>query len=72
MLNRSPPSNTLNVRRVHIYIYFIVVMTAPYAFQVQQSLATPGTLERFVKDSEKAVEIRKIFTGLYALDLVSS
>jgi len=35
-------------------------------------LATPGTLERFVKDSKKAKEIRKIFTGLYALDLVSA
>jgi len=37
--------------------------------KVQQSLATPGILERFVKDAKKAVEIRKVFTGLYALDL---
>jgi len=40
-------------------------------FQVQQALATPGTLERFVKDPQKVAEIRKVFTGLYALDLVS-
>lgn len=41
-----------------------------YWFQVQQALSTPGTLERFVKDTKKADEIRKVFTGLYALDLV--
>jgi len=41
-----------------------------FLFQVQQALATPGTLERFVKDPKKAAEIRKVFTGLYALDLV--
>ncbi|XP_060843404.1 glutathione synthetase-like isoform X1 [Rhopalosiphum padi] len=37
--------------------------------KVQQALATPGTLERFVKDPQKVAEIRKVFTGLYALDL---
>ncbi|VVC36690.1 Hypothetical protein CINCED_3A006268 [Cinara cedri] len=37
--------------------------------KVQQALATPGTLERFVKDVKKAAEIRTVFTGLYALDL---
>lgn len=44
----------------------------PYQFQVQQSLATPGTLERFVKDTNKVAEIREVFTGLYALDLVNA
>lgn len=42
-----------------------------FLFQVQQALAAPGTLERFVKDAKTAAEIRKVFTGLYALDLVS-
>lgn len=37
--------------------------------KVQQALATPGTLERFVKDPQKVAEIRKVFTGLYSLDL---
>ncbi|XP_025409246.1 glutathione synthetase-like isoform X2 [Sipha flava] len=37
--------------------------------KVQQALATPGMLERFIKDTKKSTDIRKMFTGLYALDL---
>ena len=36
--------------------------------KVQQVLAAPGTLERFVKDPEMAAEMRRVFAGLYALD----
>ena len=36
--------------------------------KVQQVLAAPGTLERFVKDPETAAEMRRVFAGLYALD----
>lgn len=43
-----------------------------YQFQVQQTLAMPNMLERFVKDPEKAAQIREVFTGLYPLDPVSS
>jgi len=37
--------------------------------KVQQSLAKPGCLERFLNDSKKIEAIREIFTGLYSLDL---
>ncbi|XP_054275649.1 glutathione synthetase-like isoform X1 [Macrosteles quadrilineatus] len=37
--------------------------------KVQQSLAKPGCLERFLDDSKKIQEIQDIFTGLYSLDL---
>ncbi|XP_077283408.1 glutathione synthetase-like isoform X3 [Arctopsyche grandis] len=36
--------------------------------KVQQTLARPGTLERFIKDPEKVGKVREIFTGLYSLD----
>lgn len=36
--------------------------------KVQQALATPGMLERFITDPEKVKAIGKIFTGLYSLD----
>ncbi|XP_055914071.1 glutathione synthetase-like isoform X2 [Eupeodes corollae] len=36
--------------------------------KVQQALATPGILERFITDPEKVKAIGKIFTGLYSLD----
>lgn len=36
--------------------------------KVQQVLAAPGVLERFVKDAEIAAEMRRVFAGLYALD----
>ncbi|KAF9999965.1 hypothetical protein BGZ80_005048 [Entomortierella chlamydospora] len=38
------------------------------AKKVQQVLATPGQLERFVKDPEAAAQLRASFTGLYPLD----
>ncbi|KAG0053408.1 hypothetical protein BGZ83_001174 [Gryganskiella cystojenkinii] len=38
------------------------------AKKVQQVLAAPGQLERFVKDSEAAAQLRASFTGLYPLD----
>eukprot|EP00095_Tigriopus_kingsejongensis_P004650 maker-scaffold29_size597861-snap-gene-4.34 protein:Tk04650 transcript:maker-scaffold29_size597861-snap-gene-4.34-mRNA-1 annotation:"glutathione synthetase-like isoform x1" len=36
--------------------------------KVQQELALPGFLERFIDDPEKIKSIRSIFTGLYSLD----
>ncbi|CAD7090096.1 unnamed protein product [Hermetia illucens] len=36
--------------------------------KVQQALAAPGILKRFVNDPEKIQAIREIFTGLYSLD----
>lgn len=36
--------------------------------KVQQTLARPGALERFIKDPEKVEKVREIFTGLYSLD----
>ncbi|XP_049833687.1 glutathione synthetase-like isoform X2 [Schistocerca gregaria] len=36
--------------------------------KVQQALAHPGCLERFITDSAKVEAIREIFTGLYSLD----
>uniref|UniRef100_A0A1B6KYF4 Glutathione synthetase n=2 Tax=Graphocephala atropunctata TaxID=36148 RepID=A0A1B6KYF4_9HEMI len=36
--------------------------------KVQQALAKPGCLERFLDDSEKIEAVRLIFTGLYSLD----
>ncbi|XP_046739012.1 glutathione synthetase-like [Diprion similis] len=38
------------------------------AKKVQQALAKPGVLARFLKDEGTAEQIRGIFTGLYALD----
>ncbi|KAF9585047.1 hypothetical protein BGW38_004109 [Lunasporangiospora selenospora] len=38
------------------------------AKKVQQVLAAPGQLERFVKDPEVAAQLRASFTGLYPLD----
>ncbi|XP_012266341.2 glutathione synthetase-like [Athalia rosae] len=36
--------------------------------KVQQELATPGALERFLKDQSISEKIRNVFTGLYSLD----
>jgi len=36
--------------------------------KIQQMLAIPGNLERFIKDQEKVNFIRSSFTGLYAFD----
>uniref|UniRef100_A0A1B6I2J5 Glutathione synthetase n=2 Tax=Homalodisca liturata TaxID=320908 RepID=A0A1B6I2J5_9HEMI len=36
--------------------------------KVQQALAKPGSLERFLSDSKKIDAVRLIFTGLYSLD----
>jgi len=36
--------------------------------KIQQMLAVPGNLERFIKDQEKVNFIRSSFTGLYAFD----
>lgn len=36
--------------------------------KIQQMLAVPGNLERFIKDQEKVKFIRSSFTGLYAFD----
>ncbi|KAI8605723.1 glutathione synthase [Dissophora ornata] len=38
------------------------------AKKVQQVLAAPGQLERFVKDPKTAAQLRASFTGLYPLD----
>ncbi|KAF9407232.1 hypothetical protein BGZ94_002783 [Podila epigama] len=38
------------------------------AKKVQQVLASPGQLERFVKDPNAAAQLRASFTGLYPLD----
>ena len=40
--------------------------------KVQQELARPGILERFLPDQPEVVaQIRATFTGLYTLDMVS-
>ncbi|PNF30928.1 hypothetical protein B7P43_G03201 [Cryptotermes secundus] len=39
--------------------------------KVQQTLATPGVLEKFLTDPAKVDAVKEIFTGLYSLDLVS-
>ena len=36
--------------------------------KIQQALAQPGALERFVKDAGEIAEMRKVFAGLYAMD----
>ncbi|XP_067006124.1 glutathione synthetase [Anabrus simplex] len=36
--------------------------------KVQQALAQPSVLERFLKDPQKVAAVREIFTGLYSLD----
>ncbi|GLH08440.1 Glutathione synthetase [Gryllus bimaculatus] len=36
--------------------------------KVQQALAHPGALERFLNDADKVESVRDIFTGLYALE----
>ncbi|XP_058816208.1 glutathione synthetase-like isoform X2 [Topomyia yanbarensis] len=36
--------------------------------KVQQALAKPGTLKRFISDERKIDTIKEIFTGLYSLD----
>lgn len=36
--------------------------------KVQQVLAAPGVLERFVTSPEDAASMRRVFAGLYALD----
>lgn len=40
--------------------------------KVQQALAAPGVLERFLGDGPNAARVRDIFTGLYALDFDDS
>ncbi|PNF30933.1 Glutathione synthetase [Cryptotermes secundus] len=37
--------------------------------KVQQTLATPGVLEKFLTDPAKVDAVKEIFTGLYSLDL---
>ena len=39
--------------------------------KVQQVLAEPGMLERFISDPEEIKQIRSTFTGHYSLDKVS-
>jgi glutathione synthase len=39
--------------------------------KIQQELARPGVLEKFVADEATRNNIRSIFTGLYPLDFVS-
>lgn len=36
--------------------------------KVQQALAQPAVLERFINDPEEIKAVGKIFTGLYSLD----
>lgn len=38
---------------------------------MQQQLAVPGVIERFISDPIKVAKIKEIFMGLYSLDLVS-
>ena len=40
--------------------------------KVQQELARPGNLEKFLGDKAQIKSVRDIFTGLYPLDNVSS
>ena len=36
--------------------------------KIQQAIAAPGVLERFVDDVEVLKRLRRTFTGLYSLD----
>jgi len=36
--------------------------------KVQQQLAVPGVLEKFLKDEAKVAAVKEIFTGIYSLD----
>lgn len=36
--------------------------------KIQQALAKPGALERFLGESSKIEAVRDVFTGLYSLD----
>ena len=38
--------------------------------KVQQELARPGVVERYLGDKAKVKEVRDIFTGLYSIDKV--
>ena len=38
--------------------------------QVQQELARPGSLQRFLSDEAQIREVSRLFTGLYSLDQV--
>ncbi len=40
--------------------------------KVQQELAKPGVLERFLEDPKEVRMIREVFTGLYPVDKVNS
>lgn len=39
-----------------------------FLFTVQQALASPGTLSRFLSDPTKIAAVEEIFTGIYELD----
>ena len=39
--------------------------------KVQQELARPGRLERFLTDEDQIRHVRRLFTGLYSLDQVN-
>ena len=40
--------------------------------KVQQKLAEPGVLEKFIHDTKSVDEIRNVFMGIYSLDTVSN
>ena len=40
--------------------------------KIQQELARPGVLEKFLTDPNEVASVREVFTGLYSLDLVSA
>lgn len=48
----------------------IITMTMMILFQVQQEIARPGVLNKFLSDSEAKL-VSQLFTGLYTLDMVS-
>ena len=37
--------------------------------KVQQELAAPGVLQKFLKDPKKIDKVKNIFTGLYSMDV---
>ena len=38
--------------------------------KIQEILARPGVIEKYIKEPEAAAMIRKTFAGLYTLDMV--
>ena len=83
MFNHRPiyffPTYTLQERDVRLLMEKSCAIKCPNVGlqlagckKVQQELAVPGVLERFIKNIDVCDCIRKTFAGQYSLDTVSS